>query len=296
MQTSQARQLHVASVDSPSPSRRAASLGVLGMPGSQRESPGADDFDRTANLGPYALLARQTAERLSRLSYGALISRPLCLEEKYACRDSLNGRFRLTTRAWELTRGGSCVAEVRMVLIAGTTNEIINTWIFPHDAGCDPVFASELIAMANAPRLTFMDIQVPGLQDPFQGQVAACSEPVRQQFADLVIDELPPAWAIDATQGHFLFSRAGASQQFPRIQAGYLALLDRYLDLLADARMCEMRANDRTSAQQILHRYQHHHLQHSPGGTFLAKVFGQDWTDDFLNSFLFTLPSEPCHV
>jgi hypothetical protein len=242
------------------------------------------------------VLARQTAERLKRLGDGSLTSRPLSLTGAHACRDSLNGRFRLTACAWELTRHGSCVAEVRMVLIAGTTNEIINTWIFPHDAASDPVFASELIAMANAPRLTFMDIQVPGLKDEFQSTVAAHAALVRHQFSDLVIDEVPPAWAIDATQGHFLFSRAASSQQFPRIQAGYLALLDSYLDLLAETQTRVLGVVDRSAARQTLHDYQLHHLEHSPGGTFLSKVFGQDWTHDFLNSFLFTLPSEPCHV
>ncbi len=269
---------------------------LFGLARSQNESPAADSIYSSVSSGPYAVLARQTADRLSQLPYGSLTSRPLRLEAAHEGCDSLNGRFHLTTRAWELSRQGSCVAEVRMVLIAGTTNEIINTWIFPHDAGCDPVFASELIAMANAPRLTFMDIQVPGLQDVYQRQVAACGAPIRRQFPDLVIDELPPAWAIDATQGHFLFSRAASSQQFPRIQAGYLALLDSYLDLLAHAPVRQTRAEDRSSAQQILLAYQRHHLHHSPGGTFLAKVFGQEWTHDFLNSFLFTLPSEPCHV
>jgi hypothetical protein len=250
----------------------------------------------STTLAPYRGLASETALELANLPLGVLSCLPQSIERRFEECQSLNGRFQLSTRTWELRYADQPTALVRMVLIEGTSNEIINTWIFPYCAAETPVFAAELIAMSHAPRLTFMDIQVPALKSQFQARAAECSRPVREEFADLLIAEQPPEWAIDATQGNYLFSRAASSTTFPRINAAYMNLLRRYLQYLQAAPRPTATAAECKHAQQALHAYQLHHLHHSPGGNFLAKVFGTEWTYDFLHSFLFTLPQGASHV
>jgi hypothetical protein len=230
---------------------------------------------------------------MARLSSQASISTrllPRDLPAEHASYLSKNGRFKIQAKAWILLHSGQPIVECRMVLIEGSANTILNTWAFPFASSQLPVFAAELIAMAGLPRLTFMDIQVPGLDQPQRQKSRKLTDVIRSSYCDLVSDELPPSWAIDSSDGNYLFMRGAEADAFPRIQSAYLELLDAYLTI---TRACEASCHDRLCNQQAtesLRDYQHHHMQHSPGRMFLGKVFGEQWTDDFLTHFLFTLP------
>lgn len=106
-----------------------------------------------------------------------------------------NGKFKLWAHQWRLGVLGAHVGTCRMVLIQGSTNEIINTWVFPATPSQDPVFAAELIAMAGAPRLTFIDIQTPAMQDECHA-VRSQTLALREKFSKILSDETPPSWAI----------------------------------------------------------------------------------------------------
>jgi hypothetical protein len=243
-------------------------------------------------LTPYAALWHATIDKVEHASeFGFAVARRSLSAHHQAFR-SKNDRFTVKAKAWILSRDAHACCEVRMVLIEGTANTIINTWAFPFAPNVQPVYAAELIAMAGLPRLTFMDIQVPSMAAAEASRVRLATQSIRQEFEDIHCTEEPPAWAIDATAGNYLFGRGAAKDAFPRIQRCYLELWDAYRDLLASASSHASGGESLVSAQQALAAYQLHHMQHSPGQVFLGKVFGQAWTDDFLNNFLFTPPGE----
>lgn len=250
-----------------------------------------------ATRSAYGVLACATHDRLTEMTgssaerFAPLSAVSMAVREEYQQRTSKNGRFDLKTWKWQLRCGEASVAEVKMVLIEGSKNCIINTWVFPFDCCNTPVFAAELIALGGAPRLTFMDIQVPGLISDQIEQVRQRTADVRRAHSLLRIDEIPPAWAIDATAGEYLFTRGAGEELIPEIRAGYMDLLDAYLGLLASLG-APKDCRSEPGAQQILHAYQHHHMESSPGKIFLSKVFGEKWTEDFLTLFLFCLPGE----
>jgi hypothetical protein len=241
---------------------------------------------------PYHRLANQTRARIEHFPLRGLDVAPISSRDEFQRFESKNGRFVVRSRAWCLTRDGRPRCDVRMVFIAGSKNNIINTWVFPYDPSRDPVFAAELIAMGGQPRLTFMDIQVPVMPVASHRTVAAAAAGVRSRYGDLRIAEQPPGWAVEATSGQYLFTRQLPASWFGRICHAYLELLECYLDLISSAPSNPQPPHTDPEALATLHEYQVHHMHNSPGEVFLGKVFGKDWTAAFLNEFLFCPPGE----
>ncbi len=241
---------------------------------------------------PYQRLANQTRARIEHFPLRGLEVAPIHSRDEFQRFESKNGRFVVHSWAWCLKREGRPQCDVRMVFIAGSKNNIINTWVFPYAPNHDPVFAAELIAMGGQPRLTFMDIQVPTMPVAARRRVSTAAARVRSRYSDLRIAEQPPAWAVEATSGQYLFTRQVPGSWFGRISHAYLELLECYLDLIGSASTRRQERRDDPEALATLHDYQVHHMHNSPGEVFLGKVFGEDWTAAFLNEFLFCPPGE----
>lgn len=243
---------------------------------------------------PFAKLAESTLNQLAVCEQrcGASDAEPM-MESSGQAMDhvvtSSNGKFHLWAKQVRIHHAHEHTMTCRMVLIQGQKNEILNTWIFPTAPERCPVFAAELIAMAGMPRLTFIDIQNPAM---IAGVRVAgdLSNQLRSRHAGLVCDELPPSWAIDATLGGYIFSRSLDASAFPSIDACYEDYLGCYLrSFMPHGSSVELdESATRSAAEGALHRYRLHHMQHSPGTVFLGKLFGDDWTNDFLLNFLFT--------
>ena len=239
----------------------------------------------TENTRPYGQLATWTVDNLDRIDERVL-SRPSDCIRKL----SINSKFMLWAHQWHLYVHGAHVATCRMVLIQGNKNEIINTWVFPKDPRSCPVFAAELIATAGAPRLTFIDIQTPVMEAKIEA-IRIKTFALRQSYANILCDETPPSWAISDSQGGYVFSRQLSDIAFSEIQSCYKNYLTTNLKcFLADTGSARTTSSAALLlAQKELHDYQHHHMDNSPGNTFLSKLFGADWTNDFLRTFLFTV-------
>jgi len=240
----------------------------------------------SGNSRPYGRLANWTLEYLRFQNLQTLRFAPIDVGK--IDQPSINGKFRLWASEINVVKHNRHIATCRMVLIQGSSNEIINTWVFPTNPMQHPVFAAELIAMARAPRLSFIDVQVPALQSNFKPNVRQIAKRVRQQFPELLIDEVPPEWAIAESEGQYVFSRSLDQAFFASIAACYQAYLSAYFGYLDDSQAIAAGIPASHAALTELQHYQDHHRISSPGGTFLGKLFGEDWTDAFLQNFLFT--------
>jgi hypothetical protein len=259
--------------------------------GQARSAPGPGDVEDQTTTSPYGQLAEDTRRYLEAMGGADFQVRPRALPPHLHEKDSRNGRFQLQGWAWLLGPDSSPPVEFRLVLIEGARTSIINAWGFPWHASRTPVFAAELIAVGGAPRLTFMDIQGPGLRDAVACRARRTAGEVRLQFPRLRIAEQPPSWAVEASFGEYLFARQGGESDFPCISRAYRLLLAGYLrDLSANASAgCSQPTNEE---RDRLRGYQLHHMESSPGKKFLGKVFGEEWTSTFLTQFLFSLPGE----
>jgi hypothetical protein len=238
---------------------------------------------------PFECLRDQTVEKLA--SVGAIQSN---VEPTLAKRTSLNGKIELEAQQWDLLASGQTLAQLRMVYIRGAKNEIINTWIFPSRPQITPVYAAELISVSGVVRVAFVDIQTPAACQATTDEVRLLTALLAPRFVELPCDEAAPDWAVHASTGHFTYARNVPTQQIPVVQNCYLAYLETYLNAFASNDSIHSTASNPSDAAALsdLHEYQLHHMQHSPGGNYLSKLFGADWTTSFMHSFLFVTPTQ----
>ena len=246
----------------------------------------------------YARLPKWTSTRVQQAKLSGLDAAVCVPRDEFQQCESKNKRFSLTSWAWKLTAQGQSVCDLRMVYISGTKNTIINTWAFPYAPHRHAVFAAELIALGDTPKLTFIDIQGPALCPSRLPVIRHATSLVSRAFADLRIPETPPSWAIDASHDEYLFTREMPSALAERIASAYSAMLDKYFQLLIDGTVplgsSKSYAAVSSEADELdaLHHYQLHHMESSPGKVFLSKLFGEQWTHSFLTEFLFCRPGE----
>lgn len=235
----------------------------------------------------FAPLVHETKTRM--LSH---LNRCDLIPKQYAQKESLHGKMLLEATEWSLQIQGRPIASLRMVHIHGGKNEIINTWIFPNRPKHMPVYAAELIAVGDAIRVAFVDIQVPVLEGSVVEDTSMLTDALAPRFASLPCNEEPPFWAIQESQGNFTYARNVPAADLPTIETCYLSYMDAYLNQFAceDVGKSILQLERDEEALNALHAYQHHHMEHSPGNKFLSKLFGSDWTEAFMREFLFEKP------
>ena len=211
---------------------------------------------------------------------------------EFAKRLSLNSKITLIAKEWTLQSEKQPLGQLRMVHIQGAKNAIINTWIFPNRPAKMPVFAAELIAVGNATKVAFVDIQVPVLSKFIAEEVATLTSALSTRFTSLPCNESPPEWATNASQGNFTYARDVPNEQLSTVEDCYLNYLDTYLRAFASDATAAQVAKSKRDEQAIdaLQEYQVHHMEHSPGNKFLDKLFGSEWTESFMKNFLFAKP------
>jgi Ferredoxin-dependent bilin reductase len=214
------------------------------------------------------------------------------IPNEFSKRMSLNAKMTLIAKEWTLQSGSQSLGQLRMVHIQGAKNAIINTWVFPNRPAKMPVFAAELIAVGNATKVAFVDIQVPVLSKFAAEDVALLTTALSTRFSSLPCNETPPDWATNASQGNFTYARDVPNEQLSTVEDCYLSYLGTYLRAFASDEAAAEVANSERDEEAIdaLQEYQVHHMEHSPGNKFLDKLFGSEWTESFMKNFLFAKP------
>ncbi len=229
----------------------------------------------------------ETIHILSELS-----ARPCEIQTEYANRVSLNGRFHLKSKEWLLQGNGKAVATARLVHIKGSKNEIVNVWIFPSLPELIPVFAAEIIGTNDSVKVAFIDLQIPAAGRELGQRCLEQLQSIRDAIDSLQSPELPPNWAIDASPGAYLYGRDLESTKLSELRAAYTQYLRTYATMWFSKKHLQTLVNAVISDQaiQILQDYQRHHRDHSPGKKYLSTLFGSDWTQRFMDEFLFNKP------
>lgn len=183
--------------------------------------------------------------------------------------------------------------QVKCAYLSGPRAEIFNLMGYPGDPFQVPVLAVEIILFGGQPRVAVLDLQPAGglaswSQAAQEGvrDCLRCLEPYRAQLSPG--GELPE-WA----RAHFtpwcIFSRPQSAQEMPFVIEAFGALVrawsQRFLPL------------DRSGPPQSgLLEYLAHHQHNTPGRRFLHTSFGPEWSEDYLENFMYslTLPEHPC--
>lgn len=201
---------------------------------------------------------------------------------------------RLYGMAWR-----SPALDLRSTYIAGPKVEIINLMGFPGRPDLLPIFATEIIMFAGTPRVAVLDLQPVWMANPHRaplnGRLAEGLTRYAASFADLPPGGDLPDWCRDYFTPHAIYSRPGDASAMPRLHQAFEALAHHFREAWLEQPMDDAAApggvvttaQARAAAEAEMATYKRHHIEHSPGLPYLNKVFGAEWTAQYLQEFMY---------
>ncbi|MDF1664334.1 MAG: hypothetical protein P1V97_21390 [Planctomycetota bacterium] len=224
-------------------------------------------------------MLQQTRSILSESSCLKLLERPM--ESQFQSRVSEQSQVELRSYNWSLMRDSLTMSDCRFVRISGPKIDVVNAMFFPSFPSATPIFAAELISFGGKARIAFVDLQWPcGVGAQSKATKNALQE-IRQQA--LVHNESAPEWATSYSSGAFYYHRGdGQLDLTDTFQSVYVSVLEVWKGLMKSISPAEP-----NSGAEALDEYKRHHSAHTPGGQFLGNVFGEEWSHNFLNNFLY---------
>lgn len=228
----------------------------------------------------YRELENQLPHRLK--SAGFIADRP---PEWAVAEDSSSG-LRLHSWLWRHPHG----LEARAAWITSPRAAIVNLMVFPAAADRIPVFASELIAFGTKVHVAVIDHQMVGGHSAHSDDLAQILRPLHARWQN----QFPsggdlPDWAHTHFTPWCIYTRGLPAEKIPLLEAAFLDYWDAW------ATHWLINSKNQESVHPAIHHYLHHHLVHTPGRTFLAKFFGENWAQQYLASFMYA-PLHSCNT
>lgn len=173
----------------------------------------------------------------------------------------------------------------RSVTIASAKIEIVIHFFFPLPHLDLPIYAMEFVAMSGKPIVAVIDAKnlLPEM-DTIKSRQKILKE-AHARWPAIVNDEEVPEWYTECRSGDDFFVRPkhimdfeALSQVHTRVWQGLVTLFD------APMRLGEEQAYIHAKA---LKAYKWHHRVNSPGLPLMSRTFGDQWTIEFLEGYLF---------
>lgn len=208
------------------------------------------------------------AESIARRFVETLSLRPLTIRaDLAAARGTWKGApVTLSARAW----AGDRTALFRVVILEGEGLEIANLLALPAAGAGDQIFGADLVAARPDAALVVADLSP--VQDASRISTAA---------------GLPP-WAAAVFSNEPLLLRISRPERDAALQR-----LHRLADRFLAPRAC---AQPSAIYQPALSRYLHAHRADERTRGLLARIFGAEWTDTFIEQILYPLPGTPAEA
>ena len=197
-------------------------------------------------------------------------------------RPQKRGKTVFSAGFWRLEERG----ELRTVFIVSSAVEIVNLFFFPEANRACPVYAMEFVRLGKKGVVGVIDCKAaPEDENAVRSAKVILSEGHRR-FPQLENGNNPPAWYQEARSGNDFFIRPESLEVFDDLISAHHFCWEQYVNIaaLVPADRTEEYCAKRDS---FVRGYKDHHRDNSPGIPFLNRVFGEDWTRDFLWSELF---------
>lgn len=161
--------------------------------------------------------------------------------------------------------------------------EIVTDFAFPHADKRLPLYGMELVALGRRPAVGALDLldlhtapELPAIAAPIMASA-------HESFPELPYCEDQPEWFKQCPSGQDFFVRSEA-------MATLLRLLDVHHHVfrcLARLEKSYAEVSDSARHSSAIEHYKRHHRANSPGLPLLNRVFGDSWTNSYLDGYLF---------
>ncbi|MCC5876752.1 MAG: hypothetical protein JJU11_11085 [Candidatus Sumerlaeia bacterium] len=169
------------------------------------------------------------------------------------------------------------VGDVRSTYITSPRAEIFNLMVFPENLEHLPVFAAEIVLFNGKVRVGVIDLQ-PVCNTIWRRHVISRRVMAHHsRFNTLPSGGPLPEWAVSHFSPGAIHTSDTNGETIPRLLRAYYD----YLHLFRKMAQTYPPLPNRYS-EQMLREYKAHHIKHSPGTVYLSRIFGEDWTRDFM--------------
>lgn len=209
----------------------------------------------------------------------AATPRELPAEIAYCERNLGAGTLCLRNRCVDIAWG----YEIRLVHMRSPKIEIVTAFAFPHGGKRLPLYGMELVALGRRPVVGVLDL-LDLEAGPHHPSIA---EPIlkdaHRRFPDLPYCLNQPDWFKQCRSGQDFFMRPEDFDTLLQLVAIHHQVMGR----LAMLELGASTAHDADGHTAAIQQYKRHHRQHSPGLPLLHRVFGESWTNAYLDDYLF---------
>jgi phycoerythrobilin:ferredoxin oxidoreductase len=174
--------------------------------------------------------------------------------------------------------------QMKCAHLHGPRSEILNLMIYPNQAETVPIFAVEYIVFVTKPFVAVVDLQpAAGVDSPLTSAVvSALKTPWTELSAKLSSGGDLPDWAHSHFTPTAIYTRPQAAEEMITLEEAFSTYLGIWLrDFFPNEQATPVGQNDVAA-------YQHHHVENTPGRTYLSKTFGAEWTENYLRNFMYT--------
>jgi len=176
------------------------------------------------------------------------------------------------------------LADVRLTSIGGTRACIFNLMVFPHHPGIHPIFASEIVILANSMRIAVVDLENPRPFSSMEPTLESALSRYDKARSQLALPDVVPGWCephFTPKAIHTKCDDLGTLGLVEHLFTGYMRVWMEHVHSRV--------AIDHPSAGDLgaLADYKSHHVENSPGRTFLSRIFGAEWTEDFMRQGMY---------
>ncbi|OUD12635.1 hypothetical protein [Thioflexithrix psekupsensis] len=172
--------------------------------------------------------------------------------------------------------------QIRALHIINRKAEVILIMAYPLNAAHIPVLAVEYVAFQGQPYVAVTDLQWVNSNARLVQQLTDTLQESYQYYSQqLSLEQTIPDWACYFSP-ICLYSRP----KQPSELAALIAAFETYWQQWTNHFLCH--ETGQITAAKELQLYQQHHIQHSPGKPFMNTIFGQAWTERYMQTFIYS--------
>ena len=172
--------------------------------------------------------------------------------------------------------------EVHFSAITGPSTEIFALMGYPADSVRVPILAAEFVRFGGQLRAVVADLQCP---DPsfltHEAQIAMLELGTR--WGHLRDEQELPEWCRNYFSSSCIFSLRRQADELPILEDALRDYTEAWIDIGRSAPVTPGVPHECAAVRE----YKAHHALHTPGRPYLRRVFGEDWTEDFLSNAMY---------